>query len=79
MNQIDAHVPSPGCTVSVSNVATHSKDAIAKDKGNVAPISSKRRGKQGLKGSKLKAPYKDRDNNAGKTKTKVVKSKGKDL
>ena len=79
VNQIDAYFQSPGCTVSASNVATHSKYAITEDKENVAPISSKKRGKQGLKGRKLKTPYKDRGNSVGKTEKKLVKSKGEDL
>ena len=74
-----AYIPSPGYNVSVSNMDTYFKDAITEDKENIAPISSKKRGTQGSKGSKLKAPDKDRENSANKTKRKVVKSKGKDL
>ena len=40
VNQIEAYFPSPGCTLSVSNMATHSKYAVTEDNENVAPISS---------------------------------------
>ena len=79
MNQIDAYLPSPGCTVSVSNVATHSKYAITEDKENVAPISCKNRGKQRSEGSKHKTPHKDGEHSAVDTEKKAVKSKEKDL
>ena len=58
--KIDAYFPSPGCTLSVPNVATPCKDPITEDKENVGPISSRKRDEQGSSGSRLKAPYKDK-------------------
>ena len=77
VNQIDASFPSPGCPVSVSNVTPNSKYAITEGKENIAPISSNNRGKQGSEGSKLKTPYRDRANSAGKIKRKLLNLKGR--
>ena len=45
VSQIDASFPSPGCSASVFNMVPHSKYAITEGKENIAPISSKKRGK----------------------------------
>ena len=75
VNQIDASFPSPGWTASVTNVAPHSKCTLTEGKENITPISSKKRGKQESENSKLKTPYKYRENSAGRIEKKAVKYK----
>ena len=74
VNQIHASFKSPGCTVSVSNMAPH---AITDGTRNVAPISSKKRGKQGSECSKLKTPYKIGEIFQVKSKRKLLNLKGR--